>query len=115
MNPYLPINSVLAMPGLVAARMEGAGNADADAVLAGFWEGGLKMDDPTVMQGVIGQAILDGGALLGRTQDPVVKHTLMPNTEAAMERGAFGIPTFVVGDEMVFGKERLGQVEEALR
>jgi 2-hydroxychromene-2-carboxylate isomerase len=39
----------------------------------------------------------------------------MANTEAAVERGAFGIPTFFVGDEMFFGKERLGQVEEALR
>ena len=115
MNPHFPVNSLLAMRGLVAARMEGAGNAYADAVLAGFWEDGLKMDDPTVIQGVLDQAGLDGAALLARTQDPEVKQTLMANTEAAVERGVFGIPTLFVGHEMFFGKERLGQVEEALR
>ena len=39
---------------------------------------------------------------------------LISNTEAAVERGVFGIPTFFVGDEMYFGKDTLWQVEEAL-
>ena len=34
---------------------------------------------------------------------------------AAEESGVFGVPTFFVGDEMFFGKERLGQVEEAIQ
>jgi 2-hydroxychromene-2-carboxylate isomerase len=38
----------------------------------------------------------------------------MSNPQSAVERGAFGIPTFFVGDEIFFGKERLGQVEAAL-
>ena len=37
------------------------------------------------------------------------------NTSATAARGAFGIPTFFVGDEMFFGKKRLGQVEEELK
>jgi len=115
MNPHFPVNSLLALRGLVAAQTEGVGNAYADTVLAGFWEDGLTMDDPTVVQGVLDRAGLDGAALLGRTQEPGVKQTLMANTEAAVERGAFGIPTFFVGDEIFFGKERLGQVEAALR
>jgi len=115
MNPHFPVNSLLALRGLVAAQMEGVGNADADAVLAGFWEDGLKMDDPTVVQAVLDRAGLDGTALLRRTQEHSVKQTLMANTEAAVERGVFGIPTFFVSDEIFFGKERLGQVEEALR
>jgi 2-hydroxychromene-2-carboxylate isomerase len=41
-----------------------------------------------------------------------VKAELVANTEAAVARGVFGIPTFFVGDEMFFGKDRLGQVEE---
>jgi 2-hydroxychromene-2-carboxylate isomerase len=56
----------------------------------------------------------DGADLLARTQEPDVKAALVANTEAAVARGAFGIPTFYVGDEMFFGKERLGQLEEAL-
>jgi 2-hydroxychromene-2-carboxylate isomerase len=56
----------------------------------------------------------DGADLLARTQDADVKAALAANTDAAAARGAFGIPTFYVGDEMFFGKERLGQVEEML-
>lgn len=47
----------------------------------------------------------DGPALLARTAEDAVKAKLIANTEAAVARGAFGIPTFFVGDEMFFGKE----------
>ena len=56
----------------------------------------------------------DGAAIVEKTQDPAIKQKLMDNTSAAVERGVFGIPTFFVGDEMFFGKERIGQVEEEL-
>jgi 2-hydroxychromene-2-carboxylate isomerase len=53
-------------------------------------------------------------ALTARGEDPAIKAELITNTEAAVARGAFGIPTFFVGDEMFWGKERLGQLAEAL-
>jgi len=71
----------------------------------------LKLDDPDVYVGAMTKAGLDGVSLLERTQDPAVKAKLAENTDAAVERGAFGIPTFYVGDEMFFGKDRLDQVE----
>ena len=114
MNPHFPVNSLLAMRALIAAEMEGAKDAYVDAVLAGFWEDGLKMDDLAVVQGVLDKAGLDGAALIARTQDSEVKQKLVANTEAAVARGAFGIPTFFVGEEMFFGKDRLAQVEEAV-
>ena len=58
---------------------------------------------------------LDGVSLLALAQTEPVKQKLADNTAAAVERGVFGIPTFFVGKEMFFGKERLGQVEEAVR
>jgi 2-hydroxychromene-2-carboxylate isomerase len=72
------------------------------------------MDDPEVYAKAFNDAGLDGDKLLESTQDPEVKAELMSNTQSAVERGAFGIPTFFVGDEIFFGKERLGQVEAAL-
>jgi 2-hydroxychromene-2-carboxylate isomerase len=63
---------------------------------------------------VLTAAGLDARALLEATQDPEVKAELVANTEAAVARGVFGVPTFFVGDEMYFGKDRLGQVEEEL-
>ncbi len=111
MNPHFPVNSLVAMRGLVAS---GVDSAYVDAVLAGFWERGLKMDDATVLQAVLDGAGLDGAALLAATQDPAIKQQLADNTSEAVERGVFGIPTFFVGPEMFFGKDRLAQVEEEL-
>ncbi len=111
MNPHFPVNSLLAMRGLVAS---GTDPAYVDAVLTGFWERGLKMDDPAVLQAVLDDAGLDGAALLAATQDPAIKQQLADNTSEVVERGVFGIPTFFVGPEMFFGKDRLAQVEEKL-
>ena len=111
MNPHFPLNSLLPMRGLIAAQKAGFGADYLTAVLSGFWEKGLKMDDPQVLSATLSQAGLDGAALLSRAQDPEVKQALIANTDAAVARGVFGIPTFFVGDEMFFGKERLGQVE----
>ena len=51
---------------------------------------------------------------MARTEDPAIKQALIDNTENAVARGAFGIPTMYVDGEMYFGKERLGQIEEQL-
>jgi 2-hydroxychromene-2-carboxylate isomerase len=40
---------------------------------------------------------------------------LLQNTQQAADRGAFGVPTFFVGDEMFFGKERIIQIEQMLQ
>ena len=53
-------------------------------------------------------------AILMETAPGVSVADVIANTEAAVARGVFGIPTFFVGEEMFFGKDRLGQVEEAL-
>jgi 2-hydroxychromene-2-carboxylate isomerase len=113
-NPNFPVNTLLIMRGLVAAQRMGVADAYVPAVLAGMWEDEIKMDDPEAVARVLAAAGLDAPALLAATQDPEVKAQLMANTEAAVARGVFGIPTFFVGDEMFFGKDRLGLVEEAL-
>jgi 2-hydroxychromene-2-carboxylate isomerase len=115
MNPHFPVNTLLIMRGLIAARRAGVGDRYLDTVLSAMWEQGLKMDDPEVVKSTLDAAGLDGAALLAATQDPEVKAELVANTEAAVARGVFGVPTFFVGDEMFFGKDRLGQVEDAVR
>jgi 2-hydroxychromene-2-carboxylate isomerase len=113
-NPHFPVNTLLLMRGLIAARRMGAGDAYFEAVLRGMWEDGRKMDDAAVVSGVLEAAGMDARAILELTQDANVKAELAANTDAAVARGAFGIPTFFVGQAMFFGKERLGQLEEEL-
>lgn len=113
-NPNFPVNTLLLMRGAVAAEM----NGDLDNYIAiglkAMWEDGLKMDDPEVYQKVFSDGGLDGAGLIARSQDPVVKAKLLENTSAVVERGTFGVPTFFVGGEMFFGKDRLAQVEAEL-
>jgi 2-hydroxychromene-2-carboxylate isomerase len=114
-NPHFPVNTLLIMRGLLAAGRAKAFDLYLETVLKAMWEDGKKMDDPAVVAEVLRAAGLDAKAILDAAQDPIVKSDLAENTNAAAARGAFGIPTFFVGDEMFFGKERLGQVEEELR
>ena len=113
MNPHFPVNTLLLMRGLVAAQTMAQTDAYVEAGLKAMWEDGEKMDDPDVFRRVFDEAGLDGALILERTQDPEVKATLLADTRRAVERGVFGIPTFFVGDEMFFGKDRLDQVAEA--
>jgi 2-hydroxychromene-2-carboxylate isomerase len=116
MNPHFPVNTLLIMRGLIVAQRMGLGERYSERVLAAMWEQGEKMDDPAVVRRVLDAGSLPGETILAATQDPEVKAELIANTEAAVARGAFGIPTFFVGEEMFFGKDRLGQVaEEAAR
>ncbi len=114
MNAHFPVNTLILMRGAIAAQQDGRLGAYIDAGLAMMWEQGLKMDDEAVYVAAMNDAGFDGVDLLARAQDPAVKAALAANSEAAVARGAFGIPTFYVGDEMFFGKERLGQLEETL-
>jgi len=111
MNPHFPVNSLTAMRGLCAIEPGPDFDAYVAAVSAGFWERGLAMGDAAVLSSVLDEAGLDGEAILARAQTDAVKAVLAANTEAAVARGVFGVPTFFVGEEMFFGKERLDQVE----
>ena len=114
MNPNFPINTILLMRGAIVAQVQGHYDAYIDAGMRFMWEDGLKMDDPQVYAQAFNEAGLDGAALLEGTQDSAVKEQLAKNTDEAVARGVFGVPTFFVGNEMFFGKERLNQVKEAL-
>jgi 2-hydroxychromene-2-carboxylate isomerase len=114
LNPHFPVNTLMLMRGFVAAREAGSEAAYLEMGLSGMWEEGLKLDDPDVLARRLDAAGLDAASLLAAAQTDPVKQKLADNTAAAVARGVFGIPTFFVGDEMFFGKERLGQVGEAV-
>ncbi|SVC28028.1 uncharacterized protein METZ01_LOCUS280882, partial [marine metagenome] len=85
-----------------------------DTVYKNMWEQGLKMDDPEVIAIALDDAGFDGAEILEGIMEQSVKDELLNNTTASVERGTFGSPTFYVGDEIYFGKDRLGSVEEEI-
>lgn len=113
LNPHFPVNTLLAMRGAIAAERLGCGAQYREAMFKGLWEDGLKLDDPAVWAQAVSAAGLDAAALGALVQDEAVKSELVSNTEAAVARGAFGVPTFFLGGEMWFGKDRLRDVVEA--
>jgi len=113
-NPHFPVNTLQLMRGAVAAEQNGQLMPYVEAVFQHMWERPKKMDDPSVFRAALVESGLDADRLLARAQDQDVKNTLAANTQRACERGAFGIPTFFVGDEMWFGKDRLRDVEEEI-
>jgi 2-hydroxychromene-2-carboxylate isomerase len=114
MNPHFPVTSLMLMRGLIAAQERGYETQYLEMGLRGMWEDGLKLDDPEVLAQTVQAAGMDSVSLMDLIQTDAVKQKLVGNTAAAVERGVFGVPTFFVGKEMFFGKERLQQVEEAV-
>ncbi len=113
-NPHFPVNTIQIMRGAVAAKIDDCFADDVDAVYHHMWEDPKKMDERDVIQAALEASGLDGAGVLARTQDQEVKDQLLKNTEASVERGTFGSPTFFVGDEIYFGKDRLRDVEETI-
>ena len=111
-NPFFPVNTLHLMRAAVAAQFEGVFEKYIDAAFHHMWVEPKKMDDPEVAMKAFAASGLDAPKLFARAQDADVKAKLIANTQDAVERGAFGSPTFFVGNEMFFGKEQLREVEE---
>jgi 2-hydroxychromene-2-carboxylate isomerase len=111
-NPFFPVNTLNLMRAAVAAQFEGVFEKYIHAAFHHMWVEPKKMDDPEVAANALASSGLDAAKLLARSQDADVKARLIENTQSAVERGAFGSPTFFVGKEMFFGKEQLREVEE---
>ncbi|MEX3842620.1 2-hydroxychromene-2-carboxylate isomerase [Paraburkholderia sp. BR10882] len=113
-NPHFPVNTLQIMRGAIAAQRFGTFERYVDRMFAHMWEEGLKMDDPAVIRAALEADGLDATAFETAVQDADVKAALLANTQSAFERGAFGSPTFFVGEEMYFGKDQLRDVEEEI-
>ena len=113
-NPFFPVNTLTIMRAAVAADLDGALAPYVAAVFHHMWEDPKKMDDPAIIRTALDASGLDGARLLERAADPAVKAALVHNTEASIARGTFGSPSFFVGDDLYFGKDRLRDVEDAI-
>ena len=111
-NPFFPVNTLNLMRAAIAAQLEGVFERYVEAAFHHMWREPKKMDDPEVAIQAITSSGLDAKRLFARAQEADVKAKLIENTQQAVERGAFGSPTFFVGTEIFFGEEQLRDVEE---
>jgi 2-hydroxychromene-2-carboxylate isomerase len=113
-NPNFPVNTLMMMRGAVAAGQLGIFPAYVDAMYRFMWAEPRKMDDPAIVTAAWKECGFDAEKLGALIQDQAVKDKLVANTQKSVERGCFGSPTFFVGDEIFFGKDRLREVEEMI-
>ena len=114
MNPHFPVNTLKIMRLAVAAQAMGCGPNYIDSMYSAMWEQGRNMSDDSEIAAVLQGAGLDGPRLLALAQQPEIKVRLAANTQSAFDHGAFGSPSFLVGNELFFGKDRLREFEEEI-
>jgi 2-hydroxychromene-2-carboxylate isomerase len=113
-NPFFPVNTLMLMRGAVAAQFEGVFEPYFRAAYHHMWEEPKKMDDIEIFRAAFKSSGLDIDRLIARAQQDDVKKKLVDLTGDAVNRGAFGSPTFFVGKEMFFGKDQLRDVEDSV-
>jgi 2-hydroxychromene-2-carboxylate isomerase len=113
-NPHFPVNTLMIMRGAIVAQREGFFERYVDEVYRHMWSQPRKMDDPEVVVAALTESELPVQTIMDGIQEPEIKARLIHNTESAVERGVFGSPSFFVGVELFFGKDKLGEVEEEI-
>lgn len=116
LSPYFPINTLLFMRGAIALQMK----SDARfmdycrTVFNAIWVESLNMNAPAVAAAALGKAGFDAQTLVALAGEQTTKDALKAATQAAVDRGVFGAPTFFVGDQMFWGQDRMEFVKQAL-
>jgi len=115
-NPHFPVNTLTLMRGACGMLMRQPADFPryVDAVFHAMWVEPRNLNDPAEATAVLTQAGFDAAAFMAMVADPAVKADLIARTDASVARGAFGAPTFFVGEQMFFGQDRLHFVQEAL-
>jgi len=113
-NPHFPVRTVLPMRAAVVLLDAPEFPAFHRAAFEAMWRDGLDVGDEGVLREILSKVGCDADAVIARCGEPEVKEQLKRNTAEAVERGAFGAPTFIVDGELFFGNDRLDFVEEAL-
>jgi len=113
-NPFFPVNTLTIMRGAVAAQTLGVFERYVDETYRHMWSEPKKLDDPAVWRAALLESAFAADRFEELVQDPEVKRRLLDNTQRSVARGTFGSPTFFVGDEIFFGKDRLRDVEKMI-
>lgn len=114
-SPFLPIRSLPLMRGSFVAAERNETSRYVDAVFDSIYVHGRNLSDMRLVRETLNEAGLDADAYLQGIERADIKQKLLRNTEDAIARRVFGVPTFFVNNELFFGQDRLEFVVEALQ
>jgi 2-hydroxychromene-2-carboxylate isomerase len=113
-NPHFPINTLALMRGAAGLKGSARFMPYLEAIFTALWERVRNLSDPAEVAAALSAADMTQEEFQALITDSDVKAKLLHSTEAALQRGVFGAPSFFVGDQIFFGQDRLDWVEEAL-
>lgn len=114
MNDHFPLNSITMMRGLHAWRERDEFVDLANGFMDGMWVSNRDLSDPKVLDEVVSEAGIDPDEFVAKVSDPETKQQLVDVTSQLASKGAFGAPTFFIGEEMHWGQDRIDFVREAV-
>jgi len=100
---FLPFNPLLALRVTLLAPDAEKRDALIAALFRAVWVDRLHVSDEAVVERVVDAVGLPGAALVAGARAPDVKSRLRKQTDEAIARGVFGVPTMMVGDELFWG------------
>ena len=112
MNEHFPVNTLLLVRGAIVAQEKDFFKEYVEIVLNGMWEKSLKLDNPESLHQLLTEHDCHADVVIDEIAKDEIKAKLIANTNNAVEKGAFGIPTFFIGKEMFFGKESLREIRD---
>jgi 2-hydroxychromene-2-carboxylate isomerase len=113
MNSFFPVMTLQLQRGAIAAKSLNVFDDYIEAIFKGMWEMSLNLADQEILIELLAtETQIDIPNLIEKMQTQEIKDQLIQNTSSAVKRGAFGIPTFFVDDEIFFGKDSLGDLED---
>ena len=112
MNEHFPVNTISLIRGAIIAQKNNFFDAYVEIVLSGLWEQSLKLDSPEALHELLIKNDCHADVVIEEIAKEEIKEELIANTSEAVEKGAFGIPTFFVADEMFYGKDSLRELKE---
>ena len=112
MNEHFPVNTISLIRGAIVAQKNNFFDAYVEIVLSGLWEQSLKLDSPEALHELLIKNDCHADVVIEGIAKEEIKEELIANTSEAVEKGAFGIPTFFVADEMFYGKDSLRELKE---
>ena len=111
-NSHFPQNTVQVQRGALAAQELGIFDRYIEVILRAMWEEDKNLSDLDVLQDTLINNKLDAESIIKIVTSQECKDKLIKNTSEAVDRGAFGVPTFFIDDQIFFGKDHLHQLEE---
>ena len=111
-NSSFPMNTVQLQRGALAAQELGIFERYLEIILEAMWEKDINLADLDIFKSTLSENNIDAESVIGIITSQACKDQLIANTTDAVNRGAFGVPTFFYDDQIFFGKDHLHQLEE---